>query len=131
MESVYAIFEIKPEISTNNIKYAEKKAASVLKLSTTNGGVNIITGTQIVKKNQFKPIVGLLATKNKLKTINGSSLNIIFSIDGFLDISYMQLKFVSRDKESILAKFYFKLFQILQTMGNAPAIDINRYEEGK
>lgn len=60
-EAVYAVFEVKPSIDGNRLKYASKKAASVRKLKRTS--VNFRTATGVGQNRKTYIIAGIVAPK--------------------------------------------------------------------
>ena len=69
-EAVYAVFEIKPDVTSENIKYAADKVRSVRMLRRTTGAY-IGDGERKIPKPHFHIIGGLMARKIKGKTWSG------------------------------------------------------------
>ena len=93
VESVYAIFEVKPMLNKANMKYAEKKAASVRKLYRTSVPIRH-AGGYYPPKELHEILAGLLTTKfdwsspiqdNVINKLNEEShykrLDLVCSID--------------------------------------------------
>ncbi|MDR0942500.1 MAG: hypothetical protein LBM19_02710 [Holosporales bacterium] len=142
-ESVYAIFEVKPELNKKNFEYAQKKIASVRRLTRTSAKV-LCNGKQVPGREPFYIIGGLLSIRNKwenklikqkINTENNETLNIGCCIeerswilkkcasDGF--------KYVwSKESESSLLTFFMALLNELQSRGTVPAMEIPKYYDG-
>ncbi len=141
-EAVYAIFEVKPTINAQYLKYAAEKAESVRKLTRTSTPIPHAGGKYEAKKH-FNIISGIIATDvswkngleksfvNELKKLTGiKSIDCgyaatgncfdTFSENGVLDI---------KNEGGMLGYFIFRLLQKLQSLGTVPAIDWNAYAE--
>ena len=138
IESVFAVFEVKQNISKNHLDYAEDKHSSVICLKRTSKEIKTLQGSRIRKKNKdFRIIYGLLAKeagwKDGLKSKKFSDLIIdyksidfvITAQDGFYDSSLEK----PCCEEFSLFKALFRLFSRLSEMGNPPAIDSKKYLE--
>lgn len=145
-ESVYAVFEIKPELSKNNFEYANRKIESVRKLFCTSAPV-ICNGRVIEGRKPFNIIGGLLTIKNSWKTqllkqkinfksddyldmgccIKGKSWKIVYDDD--IDRKSGKYEWNKDEKQSLLA-FFMELLYELQRNGSAPAMDIQKYYSG-
>jgi hypothetical protein len=66
-ESVYAVFEVKQDLSTEQIVYAGKKAASVRALHRTATVIQHAGGT-FKPRTHFEILAGLLCHSTKWKT---------------------------------------------------------------
>ena len=141
-ESVFAVFEVKQKLDTQNLIYASKKAASVRNLIRTSVPVNKIDSQQS-KKDLYEIVAGLLTTKSNLvnpdsviDNLNVSNdstrLDLVCSIDKFTfsvnkertekyDIEYCK-------PEHSLVFLLLSLLEKLQKMGNPPAIDYSKYK---
>jgi hypothetical protein len=141
-ESVYAVFEIKPELNKEYVEYAGEKIASVRKLKRSTAPIVYSTGIQKPKK-LFKILGGILTTKsgwktpfdNNLKKIL-SSLNVNEQLDliccieeSAYQVQYSKNKIsLNKNKnDEILIYTFLKLLSMLQQLGTVPAIDINLY----
>lgn len=155
MESVYAVFEVKPEFSTKYISEAQKKVRSVRELKRTFAAVFHKGGVYSSRDIVLSPIIGgILTTRKKLeepivklKEIQGGVLD--SKSRDFLNIGICSehfafdytptingdevngekpntdLKFVVEDQ---LIYFAVRLFRQLQVVGSMPAIDMIQYE---
>lgn len=143
-ESVYAVFEVKQEISKANIEYAAEKGQSVRKLLRTSVQINN-AGTMQKPKDHFEVVAGLLCRRNDWVSIdnakeNGKThilaqqgnkkLNLVcclevgnFSLNE--DCSDLE---ISSEKEALI-KFFYDLVLRLQNNGTVPAMDIAKYLE--
>ena len=151
-ESVYAVFEVKQDLSKEHIKYAQKKIKSVKSLIRTSAPIHTING--YTKGRQTKILGGLLTIDSGWNPENIEK-NIKMGLSESGDAEEEQLDFicclkqyacaVTYNKEdsnnangyhlsiqtnknnSPLLFSYFKLLRMLQDMGNAPAIEFDRY----
>jgi len=137
-ESVYAVFEIKPTFSTQWIRQAMDKAASVRALSRTS--VPIIGGGR--KRAAIRPsriLAGILATGSVWKPSNFAynlrPALLQFPVAGRLDIG-CSLEHGAFDRTSVthvsppedaLLFFVLHLLHRLRAMGTAPAADFIKY----
>ena len=65
VESVYAVFEVKPEFSTTYLEYARAKVASVRALERTSQSVVHKGGVYKPEEIGVKPIIGGILTTRK------------------------------------------------------------------
>lgn len=142
-ESVYAVFEIKPNLSKENIEYAGAKAKSVRVLKRTNVPVRQIDGS--FRQRSLLPIIsGILTSRSDWKLPQEKSLKSALSLldtNSRLDLgialkgasfycSYIngsKLELAISRPEQALIGFYINLLKQLQLLGNAPAIDFDAY----
>lgn len=138
-ESVYAVFEVKPEISKEYIEYATTKIASVRTLKRTNSDVYHAGGRYEAKEESERCIIlgGILGTRSwdnfdvKIKeyvvpldgdreiNIGCSLMKGCFSkIDGTLQIG---------TSDFALMSFFTQLHEALRKMATAWPMDINKY----
>lgn len=143
-ESVYAVFEIKPEITPKYLGYAGDKAESVRKLKRTSGRI-VQAGGDINTPKPPPPILaGILALDCKwkdpmglnfqqyLKSLTGDrALNLgcvarhgAFEITDGTPASFNWE--VSRPDTAVMS-FVLTLTRLLQRMGTVPAIKIEEY----
>ncbi len=147
IESVYAVFEVKQELNKEHIDYAKKKIASVRKLKRTNGEFRLYDGRTSKKNEPLPQIIGGLLTlrnvwadKNTIKHIeenvadskNDEALNFICCLEAIAceikhDFENSKIDIISNKENGTLLYTYFKLLRMLQSMGNAPAIDYKKY----
>ena len=144
IESVYAVFEVKPHLNSANFKYALNKINSVKKLERTSNPINTISGKQKFITDNKSIISGILTTTSSWSIDSKKAeLNIIQNLEslGKLDIVCAINDFVyaadyddngkcrlltDYDVAPILF-FYFKLLKLLQTFGNPLPIDFTKY----
>lgn len=136
-ESVYAVFEAKQTLNAENIKAAQRKAATVRRLERTSGQ---ITNAGVVQppRKQFEIIAGVLTLDSDWIPALGTPLLYALEAGGneFLnlgcaaaegyfthDSSQYELKSVPNAASS----FLFELIAKLQACGTVPAIDIGAY----
>ncbi|VEP18157.1 conserved hypothetical protein [Hyella patelloides LEGE 07179] len=140
-ESVYAVFEVKPKISSN-LKYAGDKAASVRKLHRTSVPIPHAGGTYPAKP-LFKIVCGILAINNgysggfkgtflenhyKLNDEQKLDCGLAVSGDHF-DFFDSYPKIINEQSEKAVMYFIFRLLGKLQSLGTVPAIDWNAYAQ--
>lgn len=140
-ESVYAVFEVKPTINKEYLKYAAEKAESVRILERTSVMITHVAGPPI-KKDPFPIMSGIIAT-----TIDW---NDGFNSDAFQAShkSHAGLKaldcglaasggcFDMFDGNMLvgptynsLAYFIFRFLKKINSLGTVPAVDWNRYAQ--
>lgn len=148
VESVYAVFEVKPEFTGTYLEYARAKVASVRSLERTSQSVAHKGGVYKREDIGVKPIIGgFLTTRqglakpiDKLVETQPSEGD-----DGFLNIGIcldqvafdytpqivsgeVQVALDSREGADSLIHFCIRLFQQLQAIGTVPAVDMTKYE---
>lgn len=141
-ESVYAVFEVKPEINRDYVIYASKKVASVRALSRTSSSFVWASGTHKGRED-FVPLGGLLAGSCGWASGLGASFvdALTSTVDrGRLDLGCVlgqgafeiadreQPQFVETSMPNVaLVSFLLTLLCRLQSLGTAPAIDYEAY----
>jgi len=137
-ESVYAVFEVKQELTKDHIQYAGEKAYSVRKLRRTSIPIIHAGGIYFPKKPHCIP-AGILTVTSTWKDPLGttfrnhlSSLSSEKSIqlgcviqDGAFSVTDNGLE-ISKKKDSLVS-FFFSLLLRLQSIGTVTAIDIQAY----
>lgn len=157
VESVYAVFEVKPEFSSEYIAAAQKKVKSVRDLDRTSAPVVHKGGTYQRQEILLRPIIGgILTTREGLadpvpkllekqkKTADeasGEFLNIGICLEQFA-FDYTPMICEGPNQESLvttnittkfegqLIHFAIRLFRQLQVIGSVPAVDMIKYEDG-
>ncbi len=139
-ESVYAIIEVKPSLTSANIKYASKKAASVRILKRTNAKI-VQAGGDIEKpKEPFVILAGILTIDGKCTTRMMKQLRSLKE-DGFLNFGCALNKeafwFKSNPEGSRILEnskqseglifFFLNLLSKLQQLGTVSAMDMQCY----
>lgn len=139
-ESVYAVFEVKQDLTKNHMEYAGNKAASVRKLQRTSapipyaGGVykpkpphrilaGILTTSSGWQKAFGKPFKNCIEAYEELQQIDCGC--VLRGGAFFYDYESSVLK-MSAEEES-LVYFFLQLLISLQQMGTVPAIDLSKY----
>ena len=144
VESVYAVFEVKPEIDKTYADYSGDKAASVRALHRTNGSFRHLGGVSEDQDLAYKPILGgILSVRSGWVDMEGTAaVKALTRLDGLrgidLGIALDALSFdISRRghvefSESGLQLIFFamRLFERLQGIGTAVAVKISEYEQG-
>ncbi len=141
-ESVYAVFEVKPEINRTYADYTGDKIASVRALHRTNGSFRHLGGMSTTQDTATKPILGGILTfrsgwvdmEGKASTKSLTGLDELRRID--LGIALDALSFSVAPNDQIkysepglqLIFFAMRLFEGLQSIGTALAVEIRDYE---
>jgi Domain of unknown function (DUF6602) len=143
-ESVYAVFEVKQDISKEHVKYTSNKVQSVRRLLRTSALITDHTG-QKRKKTLFEIPAGILtlssswnpglgdpfeeAIKHSWSTEQGRiHLGCVLSEGGFRVVSENDELTIERsNSEASLMYFLMSLFKTLQPLGTVPAVDMNEY----
>ncbi len=142
IESVYAIFEVKPEINREYVLYAGKKIASVRSLHRTSASFGWALGT--MPSRELPPILGgFLAGASGWATTFGDPFRKALSDieqGGEIDLgcvlgdgSFEILagsdagEVLASDPNRALVSFTLTLLKRLQGIGSAPAIDYDAY----
>ncbi len=131
-ESVYAVCEIKQNVTKQHLEYAAKKIESVRKLKRTSALITQMTGTTarkipksilgcfIAVESDYSPAFG----KSFVKNLNALKLNkkvdLVFTLRDGLHIG-------KQPANTSLVEFLYVLLSHLQKLGNAPAIDFDSY----
>lgn len=140
-ESVYAVFEVKQDISKKHIQYAGKKASSVRRLKRTSVSINN-AGKVFEPKDHFEIIAGLLCSKSSWSSLSSSKVNIKkhlsslkenekLNVSCCLKVGCIQFAEkndveISLQKDALLI-FFFNFLQVLQEVGTTPAMNIKKY----
>ena len=141
-ESVYAVFEVKQDLSKANIEYAGNKIASVRKLRRTSAPIVYSTGTKPAKP-LHKIIGGLLTTrtewlnpiddlvKNHLSELDiDSQIDLLCCLkDSSFCIEYLESKVTlhKNTDDEVIIYVFLELLLLLQKIGTVPAIDLLQY----
>jgi hypothetical protein len=140
-ESVYAVFEIKPEFTVAHFEYAQKKAASVRCLQRTSLPIpntfgiatskplhEILAGLLTRTSENNIPITEKLLSKlERCEPNRRLQLGCILNYGSF-DIDYDgSIRVKTSQKEYSLISFLSVLYKKLQVIGTAPMLDIQQY----
>ena len=143
-ESVYAVFEVKQDISKEHIEYASTKVQSVRRLKRTSALITDHTGRQL-RKRLFEIPAGILTLSSSWNPGLGDSfeeairsscsvelgqihLGCVLSEGGFRVIHQDDdLSIEKSDADASLMYFLMSLFKTLQPLGTVPAVDMNEY----
>jgi hypothetical protein len=139
-ESIYAVFEVKQDLSKDHLEYAAKKAASVRNLFRTSAPIPHAGG--VFKPKPLQPIIaGILTTRNSWATGYGKpfkdcikTLNDAYQIDcgcvleeGSFIYDSDSKQLCTGKKEEALVSFILQLVKQLQAVGTVPAIELDAY----
>lgn len=142
-EAVYAVFEVKPELSKEYLVYAGAKAASVRNLFRTSAIIQHIEG-QASKKEPFNIVAGIISARNGWKDgVNSQSfklwhkalredeyLDCGLSVEGSSFDTFDQSgDFIFGPKSNALVFFLFRFMRKLQLMGSSQPADWNLYAQ--
>jgi len=155
VESVYAVFESKPEINASTFKAAVQKVASVRSLTRTSQTIYYVDGKYKKPDRRDKPIIGgIVSTRcgwedfkvkieeHQVPRDNFGFLNIGIALE---DCAFDYTPGVEVDDEDQTAAaseaaltfsddghqlihFVIRLFTQLQLIGTAPAVEMDKYE---
>jgi len=137
-ESVYAVFEVKQELTKAYLEYAGAKAASVRRLTRTSVPIPHAGGMYPPKEPHFIP-AGILTVTSKWKEPLGEAFQKnISNLQGDQSIqlgcviqsgafSVTEAGVDISDVETSLVSFFFDLLIRLQSLGTVTAIDIRAY----
>lgn len=143
-ESVYAVFEVKQDISKEHIEYTSEKVRSVRRLLRTSAMITDHTGQQR-QKALFEIPAGILTLSSSWNPGLGDSfeqairsswssqhgrihLGCVLSEGGFRVVSDKDQLIIERsDPEASLMYFLMSLFKTLQPLGTVPAVDMDSY----
>lgn len=140
-ESVYAVFEVKPELNKEYIIYAGKKVESVRNLKRSSAPIVYSTGTMPAKP-LHRILGGILTTrsgwknpvdsldKNLVALHNDQRLDIICCLNNSAYVvEYFQdkVRLKANKNDEILIYTFLELLLMLQRIGTAPAIDLMLY----
>lgn len=139
-ESVYAVFEIKQELSKANMQYAGKKAESVRNLYRTSTRVPHAGGVYSPKP-LHRILAGILTTGTEWQDPFGNPFK--QCLDGYTEeqridcgcvlqggafcCDYASKKLKKSKQGESLVYFFLQLLQLLQSIGTVPAIDLAEY----
>jgi len=137
-EAVYAVFESKQEINRTNIRYAQKKIASVRRLRRTSAEVQTIEGR---RRKLIQPILGgFLAFDTRWKRPIDKTLSRVLSQNqdcGRIDLGCIAAYGVfgcgkldslgSMPHPRATTLFLLELISRLQSVGTVAAIDMRAY----
>jgi hypothetical protein len=143
VESMYAVFEVKPEINKTLADYTGKKIASVRALHRTSAAIKHAGGVYPPQDPAKKPILGgVLAVRSGWTSIEGQAavraltdladdqrIDFGIALDALsfdIDPSTKNISF--SEPETQLIYFVMRVFERLQALGTALAIEIDKYE---
>jgi len=148
-ESVYAVFEVKQNLSKDHIDYAIKKAESVRKLERTSAPIVYSTGLK-PPKELHKILAGLLTTRsdwntdlanhleqNLLNKAQNQELDLICALEVIsCRVSYKhgenkpEITLDAKAGNEVLMHLFLTMLQMLQIIGTVPAIEYDKYFHG-
>ncbi len=134
-ESVYAVFEVKPEMSKANLEYAAAKVESVRSLYRTSAPIPHAGGVFEPRNPDEKPILGgFLSTKwswasedsqSGIDAIKASRLDLGIAVQS-MAFDQMDDFDISPDREQLIW-FAMRLYRRLSKLGTVLAIDLDAY----
>ena len=142
-ESVYAVIEVKQDLSADYIAYAGKKAASVRNLHRTSATV-IHAGGKYPARPPLQIMAGIVALGSEWNGLPESSLRSALSrlskaerLDFGCSLKYGSFSPIyvgdtveridTSPKDEALISFFLSLVHHLQRLGTVPAIDVREY----
>lgn len=141
-ESVYAVFEIKQDLTKEHMEYAGRKAESVRKLYRTSAPIPYAGGVY-KPKDPPRILAGILTTTSGWASAFGKSFRSCLAdyselqqIDcgcvlknGSYFFDYEKSVLSTSEASESLVYFFLELLISLQKMGTVPAIDLNEYKK--
>jgi hypothetical protein len=149
VESVYAIFEVKPDLNGTYLRSAQEKVASVRRIKRTSNAVIHKGGKYQRSEIDIKPILGgILSTRCSIVNLRDwlekdnlreAAPNKFLDIGICLDecafdytptesAGHVDSPLSVRQDQDCLIHFAIRLFSQLQAIGTVPAVEMNRYE---
>lgn len=139
-ESVYGVFEVKPELNKSYMEYAGDKVESVRALERTNREIHHAGGVYKELLPPFTILGGILTRRTGWSPAFGTPFRDAWaglSGDRALDIGCAlevgsferQDEDVRIEEADVLMSFLMGLLSKLSMMGTVPAIDIDRWRE--
>lgn len=143
-ESVYAVLEVKQDLSKETLEYAGGKAKSVRELNRISAPIRLIDGS-LKRKDNLPPILaGIMATRSAwnppfgtsfVDVLNGLDMNSKLDLgialkNGSFDCTYSETgetNIRNSEADESLISFFINLTKQLQLLGNAPGIDLDAY----
>lgn len=141
-ESVYAVFEVKQELTSETMSYAIEKAASVRRLHRTSLPI-VHAGGEYAAREPIGILAGILALRSSWSppfgdAFTGSLENSDSTgrldlgcalLDGSFDVAYEETgqTISTSEAEASLMFFLLHLFRRLQQVGTVTAIDLAEY----
>lgn len=142
-ESVYAVFEVKQDLSSAHLAYATGKAASVRKLRRTSAPIVHAGGVIKEPRAPFPILAGLVCLacggltefgdtfRSKLQGAPAEGrLDLVCALSyGTAEITYTEsgLTIQESTAETALIFFFLRLLDRLQALGTAPAMVLGEY----
>lgn len=141
-ESVYAVFEVKQDLSKGHMEYAGRKAESVRSLYRTSAPIPYANG--IYKpKPPHRILAGVLTTSSGWTPIYGKPFKSCLAnystnqqVDcgcvlngGSFCYDYEKSELMTSEPGESLVHFFLQLLTMLQEIGTVPAIDLNEYKK--
>jgi hypothetical protein len=145
-ESVYAVFEVKQELSKKAIEYAARKAATVRQLRRTSvpiphaGGVyppkphSAVLAGVLALDSSWRPGIGEpLVRAIRQQPVEGRLDLGCVLLHGGVEISYPEdgpPRIDVSEEKTALVFFFIRLLRRLQQLGTVPAMDLGAYGKG-
>jgi hypothetical protein len=142
-ESVYAVFDVKPEFDRGTVMYSADKVASVRRLHRTSGEI-VDRGQTHEPREKFEILGGVIATKAGWNPPLGDpfekalvdanpegQLDLGIALrDASFEVTYSPELTVNKNPEGLpLVFFILRLFKRLQQLGTVSVIDLDAYIE--
>jgi len=142
-EAVYAVFEVKQHISSDHVRYAGEKAASVRVLRRTSTSI-VHAGGRFEPREPFRVLAGILAFGSTWKPPLGKKFQAALSgltedqqldLGCVVNVGAFQARYGDDGLPTLqvsppaaaLAEFFLRLLARLQALGTAPAVDYRAY----
>lgn len=143
-EAVYAVLEVKPELSKTMVEYAGAKAASVRRLHRTSAPIThaggeylpnhrplprILAGIVTTSSGWVDPVASLPDALGGLEVEQRLDIGCVARRLGFRAHYSPNVGIESSDEGTSLIYFMLRLLSALTTMGSAPPIDFDAYAQ--
>ncbi len=128
-EGVYAVFEVKQDLTSENFEYALTKLESVLSLERTSADFSHILWRS--KKENFNIIWWFLCSKNKSNEVweafnTDSKLQLLLCLEKWIKINNSETE-NNNNTRNILSFFILKLIEKMRSLWSVPALDVDKY----
>ena len=141
-ESVYAVFEVKQDLTKEHMEYAGQKAESVRTLHRTSAPIPYANGVY-KPKEPHRILAGILTTSSGWTSLFGepfksclANYSELQQVDcgcvlksGSYFFDYEEKVLSTSEAAESLVYFFLQLLIRLQEMGTVPAIDLNEYKK--
>ena len=142
VESVYAVFEVRTQLNKENVEYAGEKAASVRSLRMSPGEFGVLNNSIPVRREPHYILAGILCRESEgAEPFGGRFKELLAAQSEYerLDLgcvasagafSRLAKEVATAPPDKALIAFSIALFDALQKVGNATAVNAIQYAAG-